>query len=223
MDGVVVTRTDEELQQDVQAELGWDARVRANEIGVTVQDGVVTLTGRVDHLLGKWAAEEAAHRVRGVAAVANDIEVELPSGAERSDAAIAAAAVQALDWDPAVPADNIEITVSRGWVTLKGEVDWQYQKQDAEQLVRRLAGVRGLTSVITVRPRTTPAELGQKIEQALVRNARTDAKQIQVEVRGNTAVLKGTVQSLAERQEAEACAWSAPGIISVDNQIRISA
>ncbi len=162
------------------------------------------------------------HRVRGVAAVANDIEVEVLSGAERSDTDIAAAAVQALDWDPVIPADKIEVTVSRGWVTLKGVVDWQYQKQDAGQLVRRLAGVRGVTSVITVQPRTTPAEVGQKIEQALIRNARTDAKRIQVEVWGSTVVLKGAVQSLAERKEAEQCAWSAPGIASVDNRITIS-
>src|SRR3977135_4408974 len=134
------TRTDTQIQSDVLAELRWDARVMPNEIGVMVKDGVVTLTGWVDSYLKKYAAEEAAHRVRGVKAVANDIVVRLPSTAERNDADIAAAAVRALEWAAFVPIDKIDVTVSKGWVTLKGEVEWQYQKQDAERAVRRLAG-----------------------------------------------------------------------------------
>ena len=124
-----------------------------NEIGVAVKDGVVTLTGWVDSYTKRWAAEEAAHRVRGVKAVANDIEVRLPSSAERTDADIAAAAVRALEWDAFVPIDKLDVTVSKGWVTLKGEVEWQYQKQDAERVVRRLSGVKGVTNLITVKPR----------------------------------------------------------------------
>jgi len=135
-----MTRTDEEIQKDVLAELKWDARVQPNEIGVIVKDGVVTLTGWVDSYLKKWNAEDAAHRVAGVKAVANDIEVKLLS--ERTDADIAAAALRALEWDAAVPSDKIEVTVSKGWVTLKGEVEWQYQKEDAEKVIRRLAGVK---------------------------------------------------------------------------------
>src|SRR5438093_9313921 len=137
------TRTDRQIQGDVLAELNWDAQVKPNEIGVALRDGVVTLTGWVDSYLKKWAAEEAAHRVRGVKAVANDVEVRLPGAGQRTDADIAAAAVRALEWDAFVPVDKLDITVSNGWVTLKGEVEWQFQKEDAERVIRRLSGVRG--------------------------------------------------------------------------------
>src|SRR5881392_1606550 len=152
-------RTDEEIQRDVLNELKFEPRVQPNEIGVVVKDGVVALTGWVDSYAKKWAAEEAAHRVRGVLAVANDIEVRLPTAAERTDADVAAAAVRALEWDAAVPVDKLDITVSKGWVSLRGEVEWQYQRQDAERVVRRLSGVRGVTNLITVKPRLTPTEL----------------------------------------------------------------
>src|SRR5438270_14099230 len=151
------TRTDEEIQRDVLEELKWDALVQPNEIGVMAKNGVVTLTGWVDSYTKRWAAEEAAHRVRGVKAVANDIEVRLPISAERTDADIAAAAVRALEWDAFVPVDKLDVTVSKGWVTLKGEVEWQFQKQDAERVVRRLSGVKGLTNLIVVKPRVTPS------------------------------------------------------------------
>src|SRR5713101_7129038 len=152
-----LTRTDEEIQMDVLPELKWEPQVRPNEIGVSVKDGIVTLTGWVDSYLKKWAAEEAAHRVRGVKAVVNDIEVKLAS--ERTDADFAEAAIRALEWDASVPTDKLEITVSKGWVTLKGEVEWQFQKQDAQRVVSRFSGVRGLTNLITVKSRPTPSEL----------------------------------------------------------------
>jgi osmotically-inducible protein OsmY len=215
-------QTDEQIQKDVLSELKWDARVQPNEIGVMVKDGVVTLTGWVDSYTKKWAAEEAAHRVRGVKAVANEIEVRLPSASERTDADIAAAVARALEWDAFIPLDRLDVTVSKGWVTLKGEVEWQYQKGDAERVVRRLTGVKGVTNLITVKPRITPSELKQKIEQALVRSAETDAEQITVEVEGSKVILKGTVRSWAEREEAARVAWLAPGVTSVENRITLS-
>jgi osmotically-inducible protein OsmY len=214
-------RTDSQIQADVIAELKWDPRVNAPEIGVAVKDGVVALTGWVDSYSKRWAAEDAAHRVRGVKAVANEIEVRLPAGAEKTDADIAAAAVRALEWDALVPIERLDITVSKGWVTLKGDVEWQFQKTDAERVVRRLAGVKGVTNLITVKPRVTPAEIQQKVEQALIRSAETDAKRITVDVDGSTVTLKGTVRSWAERADAERAAWSAPGVTQVNNQIRL--
>jgi osmotically-inducible protein OsmY len=217
-----VTRTDEEIQRDVLAELKWDARVQPNEIGVIVKNGVVTLTGWVDSFSKKWAAEEAAHRVRGVVAVANDIEVRLPVSSERTDADIAAAVSRALEWDAFVPVDRIDVTVANGWVTLKGDVDWEFQLEDAERVVRRLTGVKGVTNLITVKPRPTPEQLKKRIEEALLRSAETDAHRITVEVQGSKVILKGTVRSWAERQEAERVAWSAPGVTEVDNRIVIA-
>jgi len=216
------TRTDEQIQRDVFAELKWDARVMPNEIGVSVKNGIATLTGWVNTYSKRWAAEDAAHRVRGVVAVVNDIEVKLPSSAERTDPDIAAAAIHALRWDALIPMEKITVTVSKGWVRLEGEVERQYQKVDAERVVRRLTGVQGVTNLIVVKPRVTASDLKRKIEEALVRSVKTDAEHITVEVEGSKAILKGMVRSWAEKEEAERAAWLAPGITEVDNRITIS-
>ena len=212
-------KTDRRLQHDVIEELRFDSQVQVNEIGVIATDGVVTLTGWVDSYLKKWRAEEAAHRVRGVRAVANDIEVRLSS--ERTDADIAAAAVRALAWNSSLPADRIKVTVSKGWITLEGDVEWQYQRQEAENAVRRLWGVRGVSNLLSVKPSAGPTDLKKKIEEAFVRSAQLDAKGITVEVQGSTAILKGSVRSWAERQEAQRVARLAPGITNVDNKITV--
>jgi osmotically-inducible protein OsmY len=214
--------TDEEIQQDVIEELKWDARVQPNEIGVAVKDGIVTLTGWVDSYLKRWAAQEAAHRVHGVKAVVNEIEVRLPISAERTDVDIAAAATRALEWH-ALSLDKIDVTVSKGWITLRGEVEWNFQKEAAERAVRSLSGVRGVTNLIVVKPQARPTaeQIKKRIEAALMRNAETTAEKIHVDVEGDKVILRGEVHSYADKQEAERAAWSAPGVASVDNRLVI--
>jgi osmotically-inducible protein OsmY len=213
------THTDEQIRNDVLAELRWDPQVQGGEIGVIVKDGIVTLTGWVDSYTKKWRAEEDVLRLAGVKAVANDIEIKLAT--ERTDADIAAAAVRSLEWDADIPAGKIIVSVSKGWVTLKGDLEWQYQKLEAERVVRRLWGVQGVSNLIAVKPQATPSELKRKIEQALLRSAAIDANSITVEVQGSKALLKGKVRSWAEKHQAEQAAWLAPGITSVENKIDI--
>jgi osmotically-inducible protein OsmY len=221
MTTTTTTRTDEQIQADVLEELRWDSRVQPNEIGVTAKDGIVSLTGWVDSYSKKWAAERASHRVRGVRAVVNDLEVRLPIAAERTDPDIAAAARRSLEWDAFVPIQKIELTVAKGWVSLQGEVEWQYQKRAAERAVRRLSGVRGVTNLITVRPRYQPSpdELRRRVADALIRSAETDAQRIDIDVDTDRVILIGTVRAWAEKNEAERIAWSAPGVTAVDNRI----
>lgn len=223
MTSATITRTDEEIQRDVLDELDWEPRVQPHEIGVTVQEGVVTLTGWVDNYAKKWAAERSAHRINRVRAVANDIEVRLPTSDERTDADVATAAARALEWDAFVPVGNLDVTVSNGWVVLRGEVEWEYQKRAAERSVRRLTSVRGVTNGITVRPPSQPSpdELEQRISSALVRSVETDAERINIEVAGDLVLLTGVVRSWLEREEAERVAWSAPGVTAVDNHITV--
>lgn len=224
MSTATMTRKDEKTQREVLDELRWDARVQPNEIGVAVKGGIVTLTGWVDSYAKKWAAERTAHRLRGVRAVANDIEVRLTGTAERTDSDIATAATRALDWDEFVPVENLDVTVANGWIMLRGEVEWEYQKRAAERALRRMAGVRGVTNLIAVRPRTRPSseQLRGDIRLALVRNGETDANRITVAVQDDVVILSGDVRSWMEREEAERIAWSAPGVAAVANRITVA-
>jgi osmotically-inducible protein OsmY len=215
-------KTDTTLQEDVLAELRWDPRFNAAEIGVTAKDGVITLSGRVAHFAEKAAAVNAAQRVSGVKAVADDIEVRLPGINERTDADIAWAAVNILTWNVFVPHDRITVTVRNGWITLDGTVEWHYQRVAAEHAVHSLLGVRGVTNTITVQPAVTPAAVKVQIEDAFRRTVAFDAQHIIVETEGRRVILSGRVRSWVEREEADAVAWAAPGVYEVENRIVVA-
>lgn len=215
-------KSDAEIQLDVIRELMWDSRVDQTDIGVEVDFGVVTLTGTVDSYAVRVAAQQAAHRVAGVLDVANNIQVRSPAIDERTDTDIALAVRRALDWDVYVVGNRIQSTVSNGWVTLEGEVDFLSERADAERAVDRLAGVRGVTNLISVHhAKVPPATVQESIQAALERLAKRQAQRIDVIVDGGVATLRGKVHSWHEKQAVLESASHAPGIASVRDELRI--
>jgi osmotically-inducible protein OsmY len=213
-------KTDNELREEVEEELEWEPSVDERRIGVAVSDGIVTLTGEVRSYAEKWNAERAVERVEGVRGVANDIQVRVVG--QRSDTDIAKAAADALAWNSLVPADRVTVRVENGWLTLRGEVDYDYERRAAERAVRYLDGVRGVSNLISVTPQVEPKDIKNEIQRAFQRQASLDAKNISVQVDGGEVILRGSVRSWAERHEAEKAAWAAPGTTSVKNYITVS-
>lgn len=213
--------TDRDLQENVQAALEWEPSIDAAEIGVTVSDGVVTLRGDIHSFAQRTAAERVALRVFGVKGVANDLNVKLTDGQVRTDTDVAQSALSALKWHSMLPADKIVVLVSNGWVTLKGHLDWEYQRAAAERVVRELTGVRGVTNSITLEPHASAVDVKSKIEAALKRSAEVDARRINVAVSDGRITLSGNVHSWFERDEARRAAWAAPGVRYVDDRIAV--
>jgi osmotically-inducible protein OsmY len=214
---------DKELQKQVMDELSWEPSVNAAEIGVASDSGVVMLSGTVQSYSEKWAAERAAERVKGVKAVTDEIQVRILGDFQRTDADIARAATNNLEWHASVPHDRIKVLVENGWVTLDGTVEYHFQKAEAQRVVRNLLGVKGVINRIDLKPVISPVDIKNKIVQALQRTAAVDAKHISVESSDTKVILRGAVKSWVEREGAEQVAWAAPGVSEVENNIEIAA
>jgi osmotically-inducible protein OsmY len=215
-------KSDKDLQHDVMEELKWEPSVNAAHIGVTVTGEVVALTGHVPSYAEKHAAVQAVKRVLGVKAVADELEVTFPGGSNLTDEDVAQACVAALASHYAMPGEKIQVVVKHGWVTVEGEVEWQYQKTAIENAVRWRAGVKGVTNNVRIQPRLSPVDLKAKIEAAFKRSAEIDAGKVTVEAKDSKVTLRGIVRSWVERDEAQRVAWSAPGVASVDNKIMVT-
>lgn len=215
--------TDNDIKRDVEAELRWDPDIDASDIGVAVKDGVVTISGFVRSYSQKYEAEREAIKVKGVRGLVNDVEVRLPSLNERPDPEVVRDAVAAIKRELPYSGEHIQVIARNGWLTLEGEVEWKFQSERAEEAVRRIKGLKGVSNLIRLAPRAAPSEVKQRIEEALKRSAEIDAQKITVETLGGEVTLRGTVRSWAERREAERAAWRAPGVTHVKNQIAVAA
>jgi osmotically-inducible protein OsmY len=214
-------KTDADLKRDVTAELVWDPAIKSTAIGVAVKDGVVTLTGHIDTFAEKHAASRAVRRVAGVKAIALELDVKIAPGHQRNDTEIAESAELALKWSTVVPLDSIRVTVDHGWITLQGDVEWDYQRRSVEQAIRPLMGVVGISNEVVVRGKPKLADLKRKIEDALTRQAIREAQHVEVAVDGSTVKLTGKVHSWQERDAVQVVAWSAPGVNLVVNELQI--
>ena len=216
-------KSDTQLRDDVQAELNWTPEVKTSDVGVIVKDGVVTLTGHLASHAEKYAIERAVQRVHGVKALAVELTVKLPFDNQRTDADIALAAERALEWNVLVPDDKIRPMVEEGWLTLAGEVEWAYQRTAAESAVRDLMGVTGVSNLVKVKPKISPADVEKKIHDALARQADREASRLAITVSGSQVTLRGTVHSWSERNAAQGAAWSTPGVSMVVNDLLVEA
>ena len=215
-------KTDTQLQQDVLAELKWEPSVNAAQIRVEVKDGIVTLAGHVNTYAEKWDAERAAKRVSGVKALAIEMDVKLPGSGKRTDADIASSANNVLRWTSHLPTDSVQVKVESGFVTLSGELDWEYQRQSATSAVRYLLGVTGVSDQIVIKPKVSLSAIKSDIEGALKRRAHADAQKISVDVRGTDVTLSGKVHSWSERDLAKHAAWGTPGVRNVVDNMTIA-
>lgn len=216
-------KTDTQLRDDIQAELNWAPDVRTSDIGVIVKDGVVTLTGHLASHAEKYAVERAAQRVHGVKALAVELTVKLPFDNQRTDADIALAVERALEWNVIVPDAKVRPMVEKGWLTLTGEVEWEYQRSAAEVAVRNLMGVTGVSNLVKVKPKVSPADVEKKIHEALSRQADREADRLSITVDGSQVTLRGTVHSWTERDAVQGAAWATPGITVVVNDLLVDA
>lgn len=212
---------DNVLRQFIIDELEFEPSIDAANIGVAVEKGVVTLSGHVASYAEKIAAERAVRRVKGVKAIAQEIQVRYPDQAKRSDDEIAQRALNILEWSVQVPADSLQIKVEKGWITLTGEVPWQYQRLAAESAVRKLSGIIGVTNLIEIKPQVEAFDVRQKITESLKRNAQVEADSIRVVVNNDKVTLEGNVKAWYERELAERAAWSAPGVKSVEDRLTL--